>query len=330
MPFFRCGNKIVFFGKNRKKRHSVTLQVRNPLWKWKKTAGRRVSFSVSLQMGRNMAKVKGSMTVEAALGFTLFLFFMALMAAPLSVMDTRRQVQAGLEAEGERIAQYAYAAADFAEIGEPGLLTDLFRPDLLTDLSRSGLLSGLSREAVCRTVENRVKTAEGTGRAVDFSAAKSRILEDGETIDLIVDYAIRLPFPVFFLDEIPQQARCIRRAWTGKDGLGAEGSGRGDEENEIVYMGKDGSRYHRSRTCHYLYNDLRAVPAAEVKDLRSQSGNRYRPCAVCGGLGGTVAYVMPSGESYHFRKDCSSIAAYVRAVPLKSVEHLGACSYCSR
>lgn len=321
MPFFRCGNKIVFFGKNRKKRHSVTLQVRNPLWKWKKTAGRRVSFSVSLQMGRNMAKVKGSMTVEAALGFTLFLFFMVLMAAPLSVMDTRRQVQAGLEAEGERIAQYAYAAADFAEIGEPGLLSDL---------SRSGLLSGLSREAVCRTVENRVKTAEGTGRAVDFSAAKSRILEDGETIDLIVDYAIRLPFPVFFLDEIPQQARCIRRAWTGKDGLGAEGSGRGDEENEIVYMGKDGSRYHRSRTCHYLYNDLRAVSAAEVKDLRSQSGNRYRPCAVCGGLGGTVAYVMPSGESYHFRKDCSSIAAYVRAVPLKSVEHLGACSYCSR
>lgn len=321
MPFFRCGNKIVFFGKNRKKRHSVTLQVRNPLWKWKKTAGRRVSFSVSLQMGRNMAKVKGSMTVEAALGFTLFLFFMVLMAAPLSVMDTRRQVQAGLEAEGERIAQYAYAAADFAEIGEPGLLSDL---------SRSGLLSGLSREAVCRTVENRVKTAEGTGRAVDFSAAKSRILEDGETIDLIVDYAIRLPFPVFFLDEIPQQARCIRRAWTGKDGLGAEGRGRGDEENEIVYMGKDGSRYHRSRTCHYLYNDLRAVSAAEVKDLRSQSGNRYRPCAVCGGLGGTVAYVMPSGESYHFRKDCSSIAAYVRAVPLKSVEHLGACSYCSR
>ncbi len=321
MPFFRCGNKIVFFGKNRKKRHSVTLQVRNPLWKWKKTAGRRVSFSVSLQMGRNMAKVKGSMTVEAALGFTLFLFFMALMAAPLSVMDTRRQVQAGLEAEGERIAQYAYAAADFAEIGEPGLLSDL---------SRSGLLSGLSREAVCRTVENRVKTAEGTGRAVDFSAAKSRILEDGETIDLIVDYAIRLPFPVFFLDEIPQQARCIRRAWTGKDGLGAEGRGRGDEENEIVYMGKDGSRYHRSRTCHYLYNDLRAVSAAEVKDLRSQSGNRYRPCAVCGGLGGTVVYVMPSGESYHFRKDCSSIAAYVRAVPLKSVEHLGACSYCSR
>ena len=308
----------------------MTLQVRNPLWKWKKTAGRRVSFSVSLQMGRNMAKVKGSMTVEAALGFTLFLFFMALMAAPLSVMDTRRQVQAGLEAEGERIAQYAYAAADFAETGEPGLLSDLSRPDLLTDLSRSGLLSGFSREAVCRTVENRVKTAEGTGRAVDFSAAKSRILEDGETIDLIVDYAIRLPFPVFFLDEIPQQARCIRRAWTGKDGLGAEGSGRGDEENEIVYMGKDGSRYHRSRTCHYLYNDLRAVSAAEVKDLRSQSGNRYRPCAVCGGLGGTVAYVMPSGESYHFRKDCSSIAAYVRAVPLKSVEHLGACSYCSR
>ena len=95
-------------------------------------------------------------------------------------------------------------------------------------------------------------------------------------------------------------------------------------------MGKDGSRYHRSRTCHYLYNDLSAVAFSEVGGLRSQSGERYRPCAVCGGGSSGTVYVMPSGETYHSRKNCSAIVAYVRAVPLESVSHLGACSYCSQ
>lgn len=305
MPFFRCGNKIVFFGKNRKKRHSVTLQVRNPLWKWKKTAGKRASASAS-------RKFQAGMTVEAAFCFSMFLFFMVLMAAPMSIMDTRRQVQARLEAEGEKIAKYAYFSTGLA------------------DAEGVNILEGMSRSAVCLMVEKAVRAEGGIGRAEQFSAAKSRIMEDGETIDLVVDYKIRLPFPVLFLDEIPQQARCIRRAWTGKDGMGSAEGGKNGEEDEIVYVGKDGSRYHRSRTCHYLHNDLRAVSRESLDSLRNQSGSRYRPCAVCGSQASGTVYIMPSGESYHSRKDCSAISAYVRAVPLKSVKHLGACSYCSQ
>ena len=305
MPFFRCGNKKICSEKNAKKNCSVTLQVRNPLWKWIKTAGKRASFSAS-------PKLAGSMTAEAAVCFPLFLFFMVLMTAPVTIMDTRGQVQARLEEEGEKIARRAYLTTGLAQTEE-------------TDI-----LAGLSERAVCLMVENALRSDEKTGRASGFSAAGSRIMEDGETIDLVVNYKIKLPFPVFFLSEVPQQVRCIRRAWTGRDGLGAETGGGWGDGDEIVYMGRDGSRYHRSRTCHYLYNELTAVSLEEIEGRRSQSGNRYRPCSVCGGSGSGVVYIMPSGERYHSRKDCSSIAAYVRAVPLKSVEHLGACSYCSR
>ena len=99
----------------------------------------------------------------------------------------------------------------------------------------------------------------------------------------------------------------------------------------------------RLRTCHYLYNDLKAVDFGTVGELRNESGRRYSPCGTCGagsgstGKGGTgsgsmgsagTVYVMPYGTSYHLSKSCRSIIAYVQAVPLSQVEYFGECSYC--
>ncbi len=96
----------------------------------------------------------------------------------------------------------------------------------------------------------------------------------------------------------------------------------------MVYVGKGSTRYHRKRTCHYIYNDLRAVSRDELGSLRNQDGKKYYPCSRCGGAGGNGCYIMPSGTSWHSSRDCSAIVAYVREVPLSEAEHLGACSYC--
>ena len=45
------------------------------------------------------------------------------------------------------------------------------------------------------------------------------------------------------------------------------------------------------------------------------------------GRGGS-AYILPGGEYYHTRADCSSLSYYVREVPLSEVKGLGPCSYC--
>ena len=61
---------------------------------------------------------------------------------------------------------------------------------------------------------------------------------------------------------------------------GADGGGTPEEE-EMVYVGRDSTRYHRKRDCHYLYNDLKQVGAGEIEDLRNQDGKRYHPCSSC-------------------------------------------------
>jgi len=171
-----------------------------------------------------------------------------------------------------------------------------------------------------------------TGNCRAVTMMRSQILEDGETFDLILDYEIQMPFPVLGLPAVRRTAHCRRRAWIGKAGKSYGADGRDEEDqDEMVYVGKNGTRYHRSRSCHYLSNDLTTVSFEAVGGLRNTSGGKYYACSVCGRSAGagSMVHVMPSGSSFHTTKDCTAIIAYVRAVKLSEAEHLGACSYCS-
>ena len=268
-----------------------TLQVRIPR---KLSAGRkRVSFSAS-----------ASMTVEAALVLPLFLFAGILLMTPFRIMDVERQMQAIVMAVGEEISQTAYLSVDSGEMP-------------------AETLSVAYAEAAVRS--------RAAGLPVHgLSLAGSSLLEDGETIDLVAVYRIPMPFSMFGLDASERMNRCYLRAWVGRDtGADSGGAGDGEEDDPIVYVGRDSTRYHVSASCHYLSNRLTAVSLEEVGNCRNGSGSRYTPCTRCGGnVSGTV-YIMTSGEHYHSSRTCSAILAYVRAVRKSTVEYLGACSYCS-
>jgi hypothetical protein len=307
MPFFK-----EFQEKNNKK--IVTLQVQIPFTKHGFLVKRVLSSASSFRK-------KGSLTIEAALVLPLFLFFTVILILPMGVMNEGRRIQTALEAAGEEVSQYAYV---------------LHRLKLGERLEAAGIdgfseefLEGLTEEGILLYVRKRVEGRAGFERLESTSFARSAVLRDGETIDLIMDYRVRIPFSVFGLSSIPMTARCCRRAWIGQEGGSSRKTG---QEDELVYIGKASTRYHRQRTCHYLYNDIEQISFKEVENARNLSGGKYKPCSRCGRFAeenGSV-YIMSSGERYHSDRNCSSIMAYVEAVPLSQVCHLGACSYCSQ
>ena len=158
----------------------------------------------------------------------------------------------------------------------------------------------------------------------------SSVKEDGETLDLVMDYDISFPFPVLGLSSLHRTVRSRRRCWIGREGRYGEGTENADEDERIVYVGKNSTRYHPDRNCHYLSNKLTAVSWESVSDKRNTDGSKYYPCSACAkGAGkGSTVYIMSSGGKYHTLQDCKAIMAYVRAVKLKEVKYLGACSYC--
>lgn len=271
-----------------------SLQVRIPLVNCFLCGRKRVSFSAS-------------MTVEAAYALPLFLFAGVILMMPLQIMHVERQVQASVEMIGEDISRMLYVAPE----KEQGI-----------GVWTEGAVLGYAQAAV------RLKLRDLP--VEDLSLLASEFLQDGQTIDLVVDYGMRLPFSMFGLDAVKRRARCYRRGWRGRDDMDDQHTE--NPEDVIVYVGRDSTRYHVSKRCHYLSNDLQTVPAEHIGSYRNSSGKRYRPCSTCGDYRdtGSYVYIMKSGESYHTTAGCPSIRSYATAVLKSEVEYLGACSYCSR
>lgn len=294
----------------------VTLQVRIPFF----------IHAVCLGCHGKKASLSApaSMTLEAVLALSLFVFASVSLLLPMKILNTDRKIQTALEAVGEDFSRYAYLQ-DALEMGRldqiPG--ADAFAKSFCKNLG-SAVAAGYLYAKVLEYAD--------TGSLERLSVLDSSFREDGEWFELVAHYEIRMPFPVLGLGRVPRTARCRRRAWIGKPGTDGEGAASGgDADDEIVYVGKGSTRYHRDRNCHYLSNDLKGVTLEQIENLRNQSGGRYAPCSVCGpGHPGQTVYIMPSGSSYHTDADCRAIRAYVRAVKLSEVGYLGPCSYCSQ
>lgn len=293
----------------------VTLQVRIPLKNRNKILGtchdRKAFLSAS-----------GSLTLEASLVLALLIFAMTVLILPMRILNTERKIQASLESVGEDFSKYAYLQRNLKD----GLESLVPGASAWAKEFCHQLETGIAENYI----EEKVMEHADTALIQQITMKESEFLDDGEWFDLILNYEIRMPFPVLGLDAVSCTARCRRRAWIGKEGKDDDGENDTDTTEEMVYIGKNPTRYHRKRSCHYLANDLTAVSFDEIEALRNQNGGKYHACAVCAGNGdtGSTVYIMPSGSSYHSSKTCTAIIAYVKMVPLSEVAHLGACSYC--
>ncbi|GLB32104.1 hypothetical protein LAD12857_40270 [Lacrimispora amygdalina] len=307
MPFFREFIKII-------RKAKVTLQVQIPLIR-RKISAKRVLSSASLKEG------SASLTIEAALALPLFLFAVIILMMPMKLLNDGRKVQTALEITGEELSQYVSVLKELEKREDLSAAGVNELPD--------GFLNGMTEQGILLYARMKMSRHDVFEYLDSVSFSHSSILKDNETIDLIMDYRIRLPFAVLGLKSIKMTARCCRRAWIGNTLLYNEES---DHSQELVYVGRDSTRYHKKRTCHYLYNHIKAVNKKDLESMRNINGGKYKPCSRCTGLTeeGSVVYIMPSGEKYHSNKDCTAITAYVRLVPLSEVVHLGACSYCSQ
>lgn len=268
-------------------------------------------------------RLEASLTIEASLALTLFIFTVICLIMPMKMLDTQRKVQMVLEATSKELSQYAYITYRLTK-GDSEISDK-------QQESSSEIMSFFTGAAVSVYLSSKINGAAGEGKIENMNFSKTRISEDGEEINLQVEYRLKLPFSVFSIKSVPTISGSSRRGWIGSEGGRGELNREVENEGEVmVYVGNSMGRYHRSRDCHYLSNNISAVSYEDIGEHKSSSGTHYKPCNICGknASSGSSVFVMPNGSYYHSRKDCSSIVSYVRQVPLSAVEHLGPCSYC--
>ena len=251
---------------------------------------------------RRRSRLRASLTVEAALVLPLFLFVLLLLALPFRMMSAERQVQRAAEEVCARAAQVA----------------------ALRDEASAQYTASLGEQAL-KAARETVRDPNVSG----LSAEHSSFLADGETVSVVLDYRYQIPIPLFRIPPLRRSCTATRRAWIGE--TNPENRLSETAADELVFIGRHSTRYHKSAHCHYLSNELSALSVEAARNARNAGGGRYHACPVCARAvtAGTV-YIMPSGNAYHRDPACRAIRAYVRAVRLSEVQSLGPCSYCYR
>lgn len=272
----------------------------------------------------------GSLTIEAALSLSLFLLMASATLRPLLWMDRQRKVQTAAESVCGQLSQYAYIEKFLS--GELGITEELEKED--NSLNGGGPGNGYFNKAAAGLWLLGKIQEEAQADSVQIRTAQ--VPDEEGNICFELEYRERVPFFPVSDREITMNAAVKKRAWIGLSGKVGKGTAAGweddDREEEIVYVGNNMSRFHWFLDCHYISNQYQSISSAQLKEEKNIFGRKYTACASCAKNGPTEStiYITSGGEHYHAVRDCPSMAAYVRTVPLKEVEHLGACSYCSR
>lgn len=292
-----------------------------------------------------------SLTVEAALCLPVFLFTALMLLAPMKMIDEKRKLQNIMEAAAKDMAQAAYIEKLLEEEGS-GFLSGRTGIEDSAEESRNEKRDekGNASGEITDGIKNGLNTGYTAGRvltSLNGAVIRTPYFETCEIlrsdmIEMELKYDMKLPFSIFGIESVPMSSVVNRRAWTGSEGgRGADRYGSGDmidgngydrdeDGDEVVYIGKTSTVYHKSRHCHYLDNVLKPASGEQIETLRNASGGKYHACESCRPDTSGTVYIMESGTAYHKSSACKAIGAYAQEIKRRDAAHLGGCSYCTK
>lgn len=258
---------------------------------------KRISWCASL-------RPHGSMTVEAALVFPLFLFALTALLYLLVLLRVQTEIGRALTDAGRELSQDA------------GLMDG-------TDIS---LLAGArSSQKVRDYLKGRAGTEIIRRGVSGISMGGSRWSSEDSILTLHAAYQVILPPGLSWFHPIRITQTKVVRGFTG---FGKRQSAAGEEGEEVVYVTDYGSVYHRSLHCRHLRLSIQQTSMAQLGNLRNENGGKYAPCERCWKGGSQIVYVTSDGNRYHETLNCSGLVRGIRTVLLSETGGLPPCSVC--
>ena len=267
----------------------------------KQTTYKNMLHKYSIKERTSLSGSKGIITVEASLVMPLFMFALLTIIAVIEIYGVRIKIHTAAANAGKA------AVETIAETDN--LNTGKLKNDIIKNIGNNNVNSNFIAGGVC-------------GISCDDSYYSK---EDGEVL-ISVKYDIRLPFPEFAAFHKRFNDEFKLRAWNGYYNV------RGNpDEDEIVYVTKNGSVYHTDHNCTYLKPAIHYVPYDSIDTRRNKSGKRYKKCDKCvRGESVSGVYVTDYGDCYHNSVKCSSLKRTVYAVKKSDIVGKGECSKCSQ
>lgn len=239
---------------------------------------------------------KASVTIEAAITITIFLFVTIALSSFLAMVYGQLSIEAKLNNISMETSKAKYFVNYDKEDGEK-----------YKHMAEVGYISA----RVFGDIKNNGKLIYG------LNPAQSNM--DNGMVDVALSYNVKIPFTSYSWN-VTQRAKT--KDWTGIDLV---------EPGEIVYITKHGTVYHRSKECKHLIININEVSLAQAKLSRNDSGHKYKRCSYCARKNIsdlTSVFITPDGDCYHSSLDCLGLTRSIIEIDIKDVEDKKPCSSC--
>lgn len=245
-----------------------------------------------------------SLTVEAALAFSLFFFTVCMLWQLFLFLLFQVKVCQEITETAEQYSHLGYAERRAKEQNVD--ISWLYQPILWTALPES---KKAEQPWVLCVPEEDGSIYVKAGYSYCFEA--------------VFFSKIRIPVLQTFRF-YPYLGKTDRDKFTSDETSGGE-----EKKVDIVYVTETGTVYHESRACSYLNIVVRAVSATQVEQERNSSGRKYTLCERCGGKEATgTVYISAGGEKYHLAAACPGLKRTVLEKERDEVEGMPACHKC--
>jgi hypothetical protein len=277
--------------------------------------------------------LSGSMTVEASIVLPLFLLFFLNLSAAVEMIRLHGNLELALWNAGRDLTLYGPMVQESGQDILGSLGVSLSGEDgsevgtLALDMGISYLY--VKGRIVSFLGEDYLEASPLVGGSAGLQFFETKILGQGDCLDLVLSYPVRTPFPIAGNRIFLMANRYYAHLWNGY----ALSPGEGDEDEETyVYICEDSEVYHVTTSCGSLKLSTRSVPFDGVDDLRSRDGSIYYPCEYCGGGSpGAAVLITDYGNRYHLDPECQGLRRSYETVPLREAQKdHRACMRCGR
>lgn len=249
----------------------------------------------------------GSLTVEAAMVFPVFLFALTAFLYLIFLLQLQTEIGRALTDTGRWLSQTGYISENTGSLA-PSALAALY-----------------GRIKVEEYLEDRAAEELIQGGAENISFLGTVWNEDTSMITLRASFqAVFPPGWTWFHPVRITQVRTVR----GFTGFSGRGGSLDTESSQIVYITDQGRVYHRDLNCRYLNLSIQQTEFNKVENLRNKDGGKYYPCERCWEDGSAVIFFTESGSRYHQSLNCSSLIRGIHAVHLWETGGRPPCSVC--
>lgn len=268
---------------------------------------KRVSSYLSLVKG----KVQASMAVEAALVMPLFIFSFMNLISIIEIYRLQSNLSVAMHQTAKEMAVYGYEYQEILGDGEAYKLESL----------------GLSYLFAANKVKDilGVEYLQGAPISDGIDWYRSKVLEDGECIDLVATYQVSPMMSLMGFGRFPMCNRMRARVWTGYD---VETGSSDIDLDELVYITPYGTVYHLSSYCTHIKLSIKEVDIERLSEYRNMDGKEYKECERCFDEYAVTFYITDYGELAHCSKTCSSLKRTIEVVPASEVGDRTVCIKC--